>query len=79
MRPHRGQGRSVVPDAAVAPHGVHQRVGGEGVVGGPGAHIFLEAFDDRPVGPGEPRSPQMSTNTGRKPKHLNTTQTKENL
>lgn len=48
--PHLRQRGSSVPDASVAPHGVHQRVGGEGVVGGARAHILLEAHDDGPIG-----------------------------
>lgn len=49
--PHLRQRGSSVPDASVAPHGVHQRVGGEGVVCGSRAHIPLEAHDDGPIGP----------------------------
>lgn len=45
---HRG---SSVPGAGVASHGVHECVGGEGVVCGPRAHVLLEALNDRPVSP----------------------------
>lgn len=48
---HRG---SSVPGACVALNGVHQRVCGERVVGGPGPHILFKALDDRPVGPEDP-------------------------
>lgn len=55
VRPHLRHGGSSVAGACVAPHGIHQRVGGKGVVGGSGAHVLLKAFDDRPVGPGDQR------------------------
>lgn len=51
VAPHRRLRRS--SEAGVAPQGVHQRVGGEGVVGGPGPHVPLEALNDGPVGPEE--------------------------
>ena len=51
LGPHFGHGGSSVPGAGVAPHGVHQRVGGEGVVCRPRAHVLLEALNDRPVRP----------------------------
>lgn len=53
VRAHLRHGGASVAGAGVAPHGVHERVGGEGVVRGPGAHVLLEALDDGPVGPGE--------------------------
>lgn len=51
--PHLRHRRSSIPDACVAPHGVHQRVGGERVVGGPRAHVLLKALNDCPIGPGD--------------------------
>lgn len=53
VRPHLRHRGSSVPDARVAPHGVHQCVGGERVVGGPRAHILLKALNDGPIGPKE--------------------------
>lgn len=53
LGPHRGHRRASEPGTLVAPHGVHQGVCGEGVVGGPRPHILLEAFNDGPVGPAE--------------------------
>lgn len=39
------------PHTSISPDGIDQRVGGEGEVGGPQAHVLLKAFDDRPIGP----------------------------
>lgn len=59
---HRGP---LVADSCIAPHGVHQRVGGERVVGGPCAHILLEALNDRPVGPEDHKCPQTQMRSQR--------------
>lgn len=56
--PYLRQRGSSVPDARVAPHGVHQRVGGEGVVGGARAHVLLKALNDCSVGPEDHKYPQ---------------------
>lgn len=53
--PDLRKGGSPVPGACVAPHGVHQRIGGECVVGGPRAHVLLKALNDGPVGPEDHR------------------------
>lgn len=61
--PHLRQRRSSIPDACVAPHGVHQRVGGERVVGGPRAHVLLKALNDYPIGPEDHKCPQTQMKT----------------
>ncbi len=56
--PHLRHRRSSVASAAIAPHGVHHCVGGEGVVGGARAHVLLKALNDRPIGPEEHKCQQ---------------------
>lgn len=48
---HLGHWGATVAHPCVTPDGVHQRVCGERVVGGPQTHVLLEAFGDRPIGP----------------------------
>lgn len=44
---------------SVVPHGVHQRVGGEDVVGGPRAHVLLKVPSDCAVSPEGHKCPQV--------------------